>query len=115
AEPRRPQADMVMAVDEARQQDLLARADHRHGRVLAVQVVVGADRDDDAVLLQHGAILDLVPGETILHPGDSGAATDEGGRHLALLSFRLPRLTGEVPRTGRRGKASKAIPEHDRS
>ena len=34
AELHRRQADMVVAVDEARQQDLLAGADHRHRRVL---------------------------------------------------------------------------------
>ena len=53
---------MVMAVDEARQQDLLAGADHRRRRMLAVQLVIGADGHDDAILLQDGAVLDLVPG-----------------------------------------------------
>src|SRR6476661_616632 len=61
AELHRREADMVMAVDEARQQDLLASADHRRGRILPLQVVIGADGDDYAVLLQHGAVLDLVP------------------------------------------------------
>ena len=40
------QADMVMTVDEARQQDLVAGADHRHGRMLAGQIGEGADRGD---------------------------------------------------------------------
>ena len=38
------------------------------GRVLAVQVVVGADGDDDAVLLQHRAVRDLVPSDAVDAP-----------------------------------------------
>src|SRR5476649_2162111 len=85
AELDRRQADMVMAVDEARQKDLLARADHRHGGMLAVKIVVGADGGDDAVLLQHRTVLDLVPGETVFGAGDGGAAADETGGHARLL------------------------------
>ena len=86
AELHRRQADMVMAVDEARQQDLLAAADDGDGRVLSMQVVVGADGRDDAVLLQHGAVLDLVPGEAVLYAGDGGAAADETGGQCFLLT-----------------------------
>ena len=98
AELHRRQADMVMAVDEARQQDLLAAADHRHGRVLAVQIVVGADGGDDAVLLQHRAVLDLVPGEAVLYAGDGGAAADETGGHGSSLQRRLLRIQAPLPR-----------------
>jgi hypothetical protein len=81
AELHRCEPDVMMAVDETRQQDLLATADHRHRRMLAVQILVGADGNDDAVLLQHRAVLDLVPGETVLGAGNRGAAADETGGH----------------------------------
>jgi len=76
---------MVVSVDEARQQDLLAGADHRHRRMLAMQVVIGADVDDDAILLQHRTVLDLVPGEAVFCAGDGGAAADKTGGHGRLL------------------------------
>src|SRR5215212_6763464 len=79
---------MMMAVHEARQQDLLAGADHRHGGVLGMQIVVGADGHDHAILLQDSAVLHLVPGETILGAGDGGAAADETDGHVRLLLWR---------------------------
>ena len=117
AELHRREADMVVAVDEARQQDLLAGADDGDGRVLAMQVVVGADGCDDAVLLQHGAVLDLVPGEAVLYAGDGGAAADEGGGHLALLSLPSPVLRGRCPVIrgggGRPQRRSRNMTDHD--
>ena len=42
-----------------------------------VQVLVGADRRDDAVLLQHRAVGDLLPVMAVEGAGDHGAAADQ--------------------------------------
>jgi hypothetical protein len=88
---------MMVTVDEARQQDLLAVADHRHRRMLAVQIVIGSHRDDDAVLLQHGAVVDLVPLEAVFRAGDGGAAADQTRGHDVLLKRRKRFLFGKGP------------------
>src|SRR5262249_51791502 len=79
-------ADMVMAVHEPGQQHLVAGADHRHGGMLAVQIVVGADGGDHAVLLQHRAVLDLVPRQAVFGAGDGGTAADQAGGHCGFSS-----------------------------
>ena len=77
AELHRREADMVMAVDETRQQDFVAGADHRDGRVAALQVREGADGGDGAILLQDCAVGDLVPAMAIERAGDHRAAADQ--------------------------------------
>src|SRR5882757_6381258 len=79
----------MMAVDEPRQQDLITGADDRRRWILPMQFVIGADGDDHAIFLQDGAVLDLVPGETILHAGDGGTRADQAGGHSGF-SFRSP-------------------------
>src|SRR5882757_2221614 len=71
----------MVAVDEARQHDLVAAADHGRVRIALAQVRVGTDGGDDAVLLQHGAVVDLLPGLAIQRLGDDGTAANEGGGH----------------------------------
>ena len=68
---------MVMAIDEARQQDFVAGADHRDVRVSALQVGEGADGGDGAVLLQHRAVGDLFPAMPIERARDHRAAADQ--------------------------------------
>ena len=89
AELHRRQADMVVAVDEAGQQDVFAAADDWHGRVLAMQVGERACRRDDAVFLQHRAVSDFVPGVTVHRVGDHRAAADQRCGHV-----RVPRQIG---------------------
>ena len=81
AELHRGEADMVMAVDEARQKDLVAGADHRDVRVFAAELRVGADLGDDTVLLQHGAVPHLVPPVSVHRMGDHRAAADQRCGH----------------------------------
>ena len=76
---------MMVAVDEARQHDLVAGADDRQVRVLAAEFLVGADRGDDAVFLQHGTIGHLVPAVSVLRMGDQRAAADQRCGHWDLL------------------------------
>jgi len=81
AELHRRQADMMVAIDKARQQYLVAAADHRQGGVLAAQLCVPADLDDDAVLLQHCSIRHLVPAVTVQRMRDHRAAANERCGH----------------------------------
>ena len=77
AKLHRRQADMVMAVDEAGQQDFVARAQDRNIRMLAAQIGIGADGGDHAVFLQHRSVRHFVPGVTIGGVGDHRAAADQ--------------------------------------
>ncbi len=54
----RRQADVVMAVDQARDDDIIGRADDLVGLVLLRYLVMGADVDDHAVALEDRAVLD---------------------------------------------------------
>ena len=54
----RGQADVVMAVDEPRDDDVGGGPDDRVGLVPGRNFVMGADVDDDAVALEDGAVLD---------------------------------------------------------
>ncbi len=66
----RREADVMMTVDEAGQQHLLACADDRRIWIGAAQLSESADRDDTPVALQHGAVVDLLPSMTIERPRD---------------------------------------------
>ena len=77
AKLHRREPDMVVAVDEAGEENLVARADHRDVRMFAGQVGVGADGGDRAVLLQHRAVGDFVPRVAVQRMGDRGAAADQ--------------------------------------
>ena len=48
---------MMVAVDEARQDHMVSRSQHRKLRMRATDIVVLSDRDDRAVALVHGAVL----------------------------------------------------------
>ena len=69
----------MVTVDEARQQHLLAVADDRRIGVGAVQLRKSADRDNDPVALQHGAVVDLFPAMTIERPRDDMFAANDRG------------------------------------
>jgi hypothetical protein len=69
---------MMVAVDETRQQDFLAGAEDGRIRIAPLQRLIGAGRNDDAVLLQHRAVGDLVPTVTIDRARNHGAAADQG-------------------------------------
>ncbi len=79
AELDRRQPDMMVAVDEAGQQHLLAAADHRRVRVGAAQLREAADRGDDAILLQYRAVIDLLAAMTIESARDEMLAADDRG------------------------------------
>ena len=81
AELHRGQADMMMAVDEARQQDLVAGADDRQIGVLAAELREAADRGNDAVFLQHRPVRHLVPAVAVERVGDHRAAADQRCGH----------------------------------
>ena len=105
AELHRRKPDVMMSVDEAGQQDLLARADHRRVRMAGLQLRVSADLADDAILLQHGTIGDLFPGVAIARARNRGATADErdGHRFPFSLSIRGPLFRHpEEPAKGRR-------------
>ena len=69
---------MVMAVDEARQQRRRCRVPMTGTfGCWRAQVGEGADRGDRAVLLQHGAVGDLLPAMAIDRAGDHRAAADQ--------------------------------------
>ena len=70
---------MVVAVDEGGQQDLLAGADDFGVRVAAVQVVEGAELEDDAVFLQDGAAGDRFDVVFAGPRREGGPAADQGG------------------------------------
>ena len=77
AKLHRRQPDMVMPIDEARQQHLLARADHRYGRMPPRQVGERADSSDGSVLLQDRAVGDFLPPMAIQRAGDHRAAANQ--------------------------------------
>ncbi len=87
----RRQADMMVAVDEAGQQRLLARADHRRIRIGALQILEWADRGDDAVALQHSAVVDLLPSMAIERPRDDMLAANDRGWHVSRSLFEIGR------------------------
>ena len=53
---------MVMRIDEARQHDLPPRPHRRDMRVIAAQIIMGADFGDDAIFLDQRTIGDFLPG-----------------------------------------------------
>ena len=71
---------MMMRIDKAGQQHLLAIADHRRDGIVPMQRREAADRGDYAVLLQHGAVVDLLPTMTVERTRDHMlAANDRDG------------------------------------
>ena len=70
-------ADMVMGVDEARQQRLFAITYNGRGRIGPAQIRKGPDRDDDSASLQHGAIVDLLHPMAVKRPGDDMLAAHD--------------------------------------
>ena len=84
AELHRRQADMVMPVHEPGQHHLAPGADDRRAGMRLAQRRVGADGLDHAVLLQHGAVIDLVPAVAAGRVGDHEPAADQGGGQRCL-------------------------------
>ena len=73
------QADVMVAVHEAGQEHLFAAADDGQLRMAAAQLRKGADRRDDAVLLQHGPVVDLLPAVTVEGARDDVLAANDRG------------------------------------
>ena len=95
AELHRCQSDMVMTVDEPRQHHFVAAADYRDIRMSPAEVAVGADLDDGAVFLQHGAVRDLVPTVAVDRMRHQSATADQRCGHIEpphrrLMDYRLP-------------------------
>jgi hypothetical protein len=76
------QADVVVTVHEAGKQRLLAVADDWRIWVGAPQFIERADRSDDTVALQHGAVVDLLPPMTVERPRDNMLAANDRGWHF---------------------------------
>ena len=81
AQLHRRQPDMVMRIDKARQHDLPPRPHHRDMRMLAAQIIIGADFGDDAIFLDQRAIGDFLPSGGREGFGDHGAAAHQGNGH----------------------------------
>src|SRR5262249_46008610 len=79
---------MVVPVDEARQQDILAGTDDRYGRMLTGQFGESANGNDGTVLLQHRTIGDLFPTMTIDGARNQRTAADQRCRHSPLLNVK---------------------------
>jgi len=77
AELERRQADVVMRIDKARQQDLRAVAHDRRVGIRGAYVGESADRRNDPAPLQHGAVIDLIPPMTVERPRYDMLATDD--------------------------------------
>src|SRR5258708_40095267 len=105
----------MVAVDEARQHDLVAAADHGRVRIALAQVRVGTDGGDDAVLLQHGAVVDLLPGLAIQRLGDDGTAANEGYGHGGAPDLARTTCGGGLGRLGQAGGASASCSGEARS
>ena len=69
--------DMVMGVDEARQQRLFAVAYDRRAGIGGAQIRKRAYRDDDSVPLQHSAVIDLLPPMAIKRARDDMLAAHD--------------------------------------
>src|SRR5215831_7401788 len=68
---------MMVAIDEARQHDLVAATDDRHLGVVGLEFLEGADRLDDAILLQDRPVRNLLPGLSIDRSRNHRAAADD--------------------------------------
>src|ERR1700733_838510 len=105
------QADMMMRVDETRQQHLLAIAYDRRARIVPMQICEGADRRDHAILLENRAVIDLLPAMTVERARNNiFPANDRGGNGAPLSIFISSRLT-ELParRTRDRPRLARAM------
>src|SRR5262245_27322676 len=72
---------MMMAIDEAREHDLVPAADDRHLGVLGLEFLEGPYEPDDTVLLQDRAVRDLLPGLAVKCCADHRTAADGGLGH----------------------------------
>ena len=77
----RRQADVVMAVDEPRDDDVVRRADDCVGLVSGRDLVMGADVDDDAVALEDRTVLDDRRFVAVDDSADHVLPTNQGRRH----------------------------------
>src|SRR5262245_30064033 len=68
---------MMMAIDEARQHDLVPAADDRHLGVRGLEFLEGPDHPDNTVLLQDRAVRDLLPGLAVDRSRDHRTAADD--------------------------------------
>src|SRR5262244_215775 len=68
---------MMVAIDEARQHNLVPATDDRDLLVLGLEFLEGADHLDDAILLQDRAVRNLLPGPSIDRSRNHRAAADD--------------------------------------
>ena len=109
AELDRCQADVVVGVDEGRQHDLGAAADHRRVGIALAEVVVGADGGNQAVVLKHCAVFDFLPAVSVEGPGYHPPAADQRRAHASAFWIALEQLRQALPARRTRDRLRKEM------